>query len=176
MKKLRRFWWLPVVLIIIIVLIILMLNMPDYGVTSKVKNAVLQMLLSHDVPKISVADAAAKKDHAVFLDSRSKEEFDVSHIPNSVYIGYKDFDLSLVQSIPKTKEVIVYCSVGKRSDEVTKKLMQAGFSNVHNLYGGIFEWFNEGHKIVDSNNQMTDTIHAYSKLFGWWIERGQKVY
>lgn len=150
--------------------------MPDYGVHNRVKRGILKVLLSDDVPKISVAGAVKKQGTAVFLDSRSREEFDVSHIPNATWVGYEEFDLSRVSSLPKEKEIIVYCSIGKRSDAVTKKLGDADFTHVQNLYGGIFEWFNQGNEVVDKNGHATDSIHAYSKLFGWWVERGKKVY
>lgn len=175
-RKLNIFWWVVGVVIVSIIVIVSMWNMPDYGIAGKVKNAMLKVLLSEDVPKISIANAAAKKGRATFLDSRSREEYNVSHIRNAVYVGYKDFELSRVSPVPKDQEIIVYCSVGKRSDEVTKKLQDAGYANVHNLYGGIFEWFNKGYEIVNTSNQPTDTIHAYSKLFSWWLDRGEKVY
>jgi len=33
----------------------------------------------------------------------------------------------------------VYCSLGIRSEVIAKKLKKAGYTNVFNLYGGIFE-------------------------------------
>ena len=175
MKK-KRFWRWAVAFLITIAIIIFFVDMSAYGVHNKVKNGILKLMLSDDVPKISVADASKKHGSATFLDSRSPEEFNESHIAGALWVGYDDFNLSRVQSIPKQEEIIVYCSIGKRSDEVTKKLQEAGFLNVRNLYGGIFEWFNQGNKIVDNSNNDTDTIHAYSKLFGWWLNRGNKVY
>jgi rhodanese-related sulfurtransferase len=48
----------------------------------------------------------------------------------------------------------VYCSIGKRSDEITKMLGEAGFTNARNLYGGIFEWVNQGHPVFNSQNYL----------------------
>ena len=31
-------------------------------------------------------------DSILFLDTREKEEFDVSHLKNAIWVGYKDFD------------------------------------------------------------------------------------
>jgi predicted sulfurtransferase len=70
----------------------------------------------------------------------------------------------------------VYCSIGKRSESITQKLSKAGYGNVSNLYGGIFEWVNQGNGVVDVNNKQTNKIHAYGKFWGQWLHKGEKVY
>ena len=71
---------------------------------------------------------------------------------------------------------MVCCSVGARSEKIGAQLRQAGFTNVRNLYGGIFEWVNEGQPVVTGANRPTDRVHAYSPTWGIWLKRGQKVY
>ncbi|MEZ4984799.1 MAG: rhodanese-like domain-containing protein [Saprospiraceae bacterium] len=66
----------------------------------------------------------------LFLDARERKEFEVSHLPGAHFIGYDDFDLSRVEKLDKGREVIVYCSVGYRSEKITEKLLAAGFTNV----------------------------------------------
>ena len=78
--------------------------------------------------------------------------------------------------LPKDTPIIVYCSVGFRSEKTTEHLLALGFTNVKNLYGGIFEWSNAGQPMVDSNENSTTKIHAYNKKWGTWINRGEKVY
>lgn len=150
--------------------------MLNYGVKDKWKNAFLHILLSDNIPKISVMDAAMQLDTAIFLDTRTREEYAVSHIQGAEYVGYKDFDLSKMQGIDKEQKIIAYCSVGKRSDAISERLIKAGYRNVQNLYGGIFEWMNQGNKVVDNQNKPTDRIHAYNHFFAGWINRGNKVY
>lgn len=103
----------------------------------------------------------------MFLDTRTKAEFVVSHIANAEYVGYKDFSLSKLADLEKDHPVILYCAVGKRSDAITKKLISVGFTNVQNLVGGIFEWVNEGYPVVNSQNQATDNVHGYNRFFGF---------
>jgi len=55
-------------------------------------------------------------------------------------------------------------------------LEQAGFANVSNLYGGIFEWVNQGNPIVNEKGKVTETIHAYNEAWGVWLTKGVKVY
>lgn len=138
-------------------------------------NSVLKVMLKHDVKEVTVPEAAIKR-NKIFIDAREKKEFDVSHIRNAVYAGYKDFNLARLNAISKQSEVIVYCSIGKRSEDITEKLLKAGYTNVSNLYGGIFEWVNQGNNVVDDNNRITPKVHAYGKFWGQWLKRGEKVY
>lgn len=81
-----------------------------------------------------------------------------------------------VKDVAKGSEIIVYCSIGKRSEKITQKLTKAGYSNVSNLYGGIFEWVNQGNNVVDLNNKNTNKVHAYSRFWGHWLDKGEKVF
>jgi rhodanese-related sulfurtransferase len=138
-------------------------------------NATLKTLLSHDVPEVPVKEAVTRYD-AVFLDAREKPEFDVSHIKGARYVGYDDFDISRVQGLKQSQPIIVYCSVGYRSEQITEKLRDYGFTDVSNLYGGIFEWVNEGYKVYDNTGKQTNKVHAYDKTWGVWLKKGEKVY
>ncbi|MCY7420462.1 MAG: rhodanese-like domain-containing protein [Chitinophagaceae bacterium] len=145
-------------------------------VQSKSFNFVLKTLLSHHVPEISVPAAVKAKDVAVFLDAREPEEYDVSHLPNARFTGYNHFDEKQLNDLPKNTPIIVYCAVGKRSENISERLIKSGFTHVKNLYGGIFEWVNQGQQVYDSNNQRVNKVHAYSRLWGKFLDRGEKVY
>jgi 3-mercaptopyruvate sulfurtransferase SseA len=80
-----------------------------------------------------------------------------------------------MSSIPKDTEIIVYCSVGFRSGSVAKKLIKNGYTNVLNLYGGLFEWSNQELPLVDNDGKPTLKIHTYNKKWGKWVEKGEKV-
>jgi len=138
-------------------------------------NLMLKTLLKHDVPEISVKDAVTRY-NATFLDAREKAEYDVSHIHGARYVGYNDFDSTRMRGIRKDFPVIVYCSVGYRSEKITEKLQREGFTDIHNLYGGIFEWVNEGYKVYDDSGKVTDKVHAYDHAWGIWLKKGEKVY
>ncbi|NNE55032.1 MAG: rhodanese-like domain-containing protein [Flavobacteriales bacterium] len=145
-------------------------------VQSSSYNTLLKTLLSHSVSEISVDEAREKLGSVVFLDSRSKEEFDVSHIEGALHVGYDNFELTSVEGLDKKREVVVYCSVGYRSEKITEKLHEAGFKNVHNLYGGIFEWKNQGNEVMTPEGKPTEDVHAYNRLWGIWLKKGNRVY
>lgn len=145
-------------------------------VQSKSFNFVLNTLLSHKVPEITVPAAAKLQGEVFFLDVREPEEYEVSHLPNARFAGYKHFDEKVVHDLPKNATIVVYCAVGKRSENITERLQKEGFTNVQNLYGGIFEWVNQGHAVYDLSNKPVNKVHAYSRLWGRFVDRGEKVY
>ncbi|MEM0939743.1 MAG: rhodanese-like domain-containing protein [Bacteroidota bacterium] len=135
----------------------------------------MQSLYRNTVPLIKSGELKTKLEHVTILDTRAPEEYKVSHIPGSRMINYTEFAVADVQDIPKDTEVIVYCSVGYRSERVGEKLRKAGYEDVKNLYGGIFDWKNKGFEVVDLKNQPTDSVHTYNKSWGKWLYKGIKV-
>lgn len=131
-------------------------------------------LLDHSVDEVRVADEIPK--NAILLDARSIEEFKTSHIKNARFVGYDNFDMTKVENLDKDAEVLVYCSVGYRSEKVAEKLTAAGFTNVSNLYGGLFDWTNQGLEVVDSLGQTTDRVHGFNKSWGKWLTNSKVVY
>ena len=118
------------------------------------------------------------KTDAILLDARELKEYNVSHIPNSTYVGYDNFDLdTVVKSIPDTsKTIVIYCSVGIRSEDIAEQLKKKGYTNVYNLFGGIFEWKNNNFPLINLEGNETDYIHAYSKDWSKWLLKGTKIY
>ena len=132
-------------------------------------------LYKKTVPLIYAVDLK-KKSNVVILDTRSPREFDISHLASAQMIDYDNFRNSDVQEIDKDAEVIVYCSVGYRSERIGEKLQKMGFTNVKNLYGGIFDWKNQELEILNKNEQLTDSVHTYNKAWSKWLYKGVKVY
>lgn len=149
-----------------------------YGQTIKDKafSNRLKVLLSHNVKEISVKDAAKIQHEVIFLDAREKNEYNVSHIKNAKWVGYQTFTSNTLKNVSKTKKIIVYCSVGYRSEKITQKLNKLGYPNVSNLYGGIFEWVNQENKVYNNQGAATLKVHTYNKMWSKWLKRGVKVY
>ncbi len=134
--------------------------------------------LSLSVPTQSVEDLATGTDSILILDAREKEEFMTSHIEGARHIGYDDFDISILDDVAKDKKIVVYCSIGYRSEKIGEKLQQAGFKDVKNLYGSIFEWANKGYPLVDAQELPTKKIHTYNKRWSKWMlnDKYEKVW
>lgn len=134
----------------------------------------LQRLLSFSVPVISPADAHEQRDSVVFLDSREYEEYTVSHIPSAVHVGYDDFDINEIK-YHKNQPIVVYCSVGYRSEKIAERLIKAGYTDVRNMYGSLFEWANCGLPVINAQGMPTDTIHTYNRRWSKWLTHPDKV-
>ena len=124
--------------------------------------------LKGTVPVIDVDKLHGSTDVYTILDARETDEFAVSHIPGAIHVGYNHFKPSSIESLDKTRPVVVYCSIGYRSEKIAERLQQRGFT-VYNLYGSIFEWANRGHPLVDSEGVSTHQLHAFSKKWSRWV-------
>lgn len=126
------------------------------------------------VPYISVEELAAPKTKAILLDAREVEEYNISHLKDAVYVGFNTFKLETVLNTIPNKEnaIVVYCSLGIRSETIAEKLKAAGYTNVRNLYGGIFEWKNKNFSVYNNKKRETDSIHAFSKTWSKWLKKG----
>ena len=112
----------------------------------------------------------------IILDSRELAEYQVSHIPGSIWVGYDDFDINRIKEVSKEKEILTYCSVGYRSERIGEKLIDAGYQNVSNLKGSLFEWVNKGNTLVDNEGHFTTKIHGYNSEWSKWLKKGTVVY
>jgi rhodanese-related sulfurtransferase len=119
-----------------------------------------------------------KPESVILLDARKKEEYDVSHLKEAIWIGHKEFEENDVLGKVPNKEdsIVVYCSIGVRSENIGERLIKMGYKNVQNLYGGIFEWKNNGGKVYNLKGKETDSVHAFNKHWGKLLRQGEKVY
>ncbi|MBQ4912960.1 rhodanese-like domain-containing protein [Maribacter sp. MMG018] len=117
-------------------------------------------------------------DDLILLDTRKKEEFEISHLKGAIWVGYKKFDeQTILDTIKnKTTPIVVYCSIGVRSENIGEKLLKLGYTNVKNLFGGIFECKNQDHKVYNPKGVATDSVHAFNKHWGKFLKKGIKVY
>ncbi|MFM2268217.1 MAG: hypothetical protein RL757_1658 [Bacteroidota bacterium] len=135
-------------------------------------------LLSFSVAPIDVDSLKTVQHSVVLLDAREPKEFAISHIEGAVNCGYDNFDGNSVKNLNKNAPIVIYCSVGYRSEQIGKKLKKMGFLNVRNLYGSIFEWINRGNFVVDKNGKTTNKVHTFNKNWSKWVNRKnvEKIY
>ena len=140
-------------------------------------DGLLDMHNQETVPYIKVSELAGS-DGYTLLDTREREEFEVSHLKNAHWVGNDQFNLEKVTATFPDKEmaIVVYCSIGVRSEDIGEKLQDAGYTNVKNLYGGIFEWKNIGNTVFTLEGKETEKVHAYSKYWGRLLTNADKVY
>tara|TARA_R110000868_G_scaffold81946_1_gene231678 strand:+ start:670 stop:1131 length:462 start_codon:yes stop_codon:yes gene_type:complete len=148
-----------------------------FGLAQNTIPEVLNKLNNKSVPYITVEELLSKTG-VTLLDARETTEFNVSHIKNAINVGFEHFDKNAISvKIPnKNANIIVYCSIGVRSEKIGEKLLKLGYKNVFNLYGGILEWKNKGGLVVDNKGINTDNIHTFNKEWSVYLKKGTKVY
>jgi rhodanese-related sulfurtransferase len=102
----------------------------------------------------------------LLLDARTESEYAVSHLKTATPIDLTRTD---TLNFPVDTPIVVYCSVGYRSAIVAEKLQKAGFSQVFNLSGGIFEWANEQRpmfQLISDELHLTTSVHPYNATWG----------
>ena len=125
--------------------------------------------INFTVPLIGVEELKEIQNEVYIFDTRKKEEYNLSHIKGAKYLGYKDFDPKRLSDIPKNSKIVVYCSIGYRSEKIGEKLQSLGYTNVYNLYGSLFDWVNRGNPVFKSNETKTRKVHTYNKDWSRWV-------
>jgi sulfur-carrier protein adenylyltransferase/sulfurtransferase len=103
--------------------------------------AVETTTMNNGVPQISVIDFKRKLDAGedfFLLDVREPHEFQIANLGGHL-IPLGDLPARLTE-IDKSREIVVHCKMGGRSQKGAELLKQAGFANVTNLSGGITAW------------------------------------
>ena len=156
----------------------IVLFISSFGFAQKSISKLLKKHNTESIPYISVEELAMPNSDAVILDSREMKEYEVSHIKDAIQVGYDFFDIETVekQITDKSKTIVVYCSVGIRSEDIGEKLKEAGYTNVYNLFGGIFEWKNKDQIVYDTEEEPTEDVHTFSKEWSKWLLKGIKIY
>ena len=160
--------------------LLFLLLFTNFAVGQKPLDKLLEQYNTQSIPYISVEELRMLQMNGTvtILDTREPEEFKISHIVSAKNVGFNNFssEEKQLQKLNKNIPVVVYCSLGIRSEEIGEKLKKAGFTNVKNLYGGIFEWKNKGYPVIDSTGKETENVHAFSKHWSKDLHAGTPVY
>ena len=98
--------------------------------------------------EISAQEAVAKKDAGAFiLDVRQPEEWNEFHVPDSTLIPLGEL-ASRLDDLPKDQEIVIVCRSGNRSAQGRDILLNAGFTRVTSMAGGLTQWRAAGYPTV----------------------------
>ncbi len=154
-----------------------------FGLSSVAQETLNDILKKHnknEIPYISATELRMYQfnNKVTILDSRELKEYQVSHIESAILVGYDTFSMETVSDIISNMEtpIVVYCTLGIRSEMIAAKLQKAGYKNVKNLYGGICEWKNKKYKVIDSTQNTTNNIHTFSKEWSKWLLNGNTIF
>lgn len=122
------------------------------------------------VERLTTAELANQlnSDHPpLLIDVRRAAEYSVSHLPGALHLP-SQAAIAAADISPNTP-MVLYCSVGYRSARLAEALQTAGYSDVKNLEGSIFEWYNQGRPVM-AHGEPVEQIHPYSRSWGLLIE------
>ena len=123
---------------IVIVVIVLLTVTANPGGSSK--SAALPL-------EISVSEAYSMYQNGAYvIDVREPSEWDEYHAPNTTLIPLGEL-ASRVSEIPAGVPIVVVCRSGNRSQQGRDILLQAGFTQVTSMAGGLNEWRSAGYPI-----------------------------
>jgi rhodanese-related sulfurtransferase len=99
-------------------------------------------------PEISVEEAVARRESGAFmLDVRQPEEWNEFHVPDSTLIPLGEL-ASHVNELPRDQEIVIVCRSGNRSAQGRDILLEAGFTRVTSMAGGLTQWKAAGYPTV----------------------------
>lgn len=119
---------------------------------------------------ISVQEAKkmVEKGDVFILDVRTPDEFNSSHIKGATLIPVSNASGSnlspdsllkaRVDEVPE-KKILVYCRTERRSETASTMLVNAGYSEVYNMEGGITSWVGAGYPVVSSEDTESEGSH-----------------
>jgi len=82
----------------------------------------------HELPAINQSES-------MLIDVRTTEEYQEGTIPGAINIPVDELRERL-GSIPKDKDIVLFCAVGQRAYVAARIMVQSGFTGVRNLSGG----------------------------------------
>jgi adenylyltransferase/sulfurtransferase len=94
-----------------------------------------------DIPGLdarALQQMQAREEKLFLLDVREPREYDIDHLPATL-IPLGEL-AARMDSLPRDTTIVVYCQTGQRSARAVQELLDAGFSQVFNLEGGLAAW------------------------------------
>jgi rhodanese-related sulfurtransferase len=93
--------------------------------------------------EISVTELSTRMtdvDHRQLVDVREPQELAIASLPGFINLPlseYEQWSADILQRLDPTVETIVLCHHGMRSAQMCGWLASQGFTNLHNVIGGI---------------------------------------
>lgn len=98
--------------------------------------------------EVSVVEAKELQDAGAFiLDVREPDEWNSGHISGAVLIPLGELKGRL-KEVPSDQKIVVVCRSGNRSAQGRDVLLDAGYTQVTSMKGGVNTWSAQGYPLV----------------------------
>lgn len=129
------------------------------GATTVIAIAVIAAMLGTNtsggpaLTTITVADLrqAHQQGDITLLDVREPWEYEQGHVEGAILMPliHDTAQQALAAGLEKDEPVYVFCRTGNRSTVASQALVDAGFTDVRNVAGGIVDWLAAGYPTVN---------------------------
>lgn len=104
-----------------------------------------KFFLKDGIPTINPEDVSELGDYQI-IDVRTPEEYsgELGHIGNAQLVTLGPELKNFLNKIDKNKQIIFVCRSGIRSGQATLEALQASFTQVFNMDGGMIKWNAQG--------------------------------
>jgi rhodanese-related sulfurtransferase len=101
--------------------------------------------------KVSPQDAVIliNNQEAVIVDIRDLEQFNKGHIIHSIHVNKEDYHAKKLTKYQE-KPLILVCQKGEISQSVAAQWLQAGYTQLRVLSGGIEAWRDAGFPLINT--------------------------
>lgn len=76
---------------------------------------------------------------SIIVDVRDKKDYDKSRVENAINIPIDQFEQKY-KELDKDKDILIYCSIGRRSAQAANILKENGYEKVYNAVDGVNEY------------------------------------
>ena len=87
------------------------------------------------------------KETTLIIDVRTPQEYAQGHIQGSQLVPLQEIAQKVGSLGKKDQKMYVYCRSGARSAQAIAFLRQQGFTDVHNMSGGLISWISKGYPL-----------------------------
>ncbi len=124
----------------------------------KCKNNLIE---EYEVSPSSVVELVKNGKSPVILDVRDKEEYEKSHLENSILLSVHKLSQKSLTDIglgekSKDNEIIIYCRSGVRSKTAYEIIKSLGYTNIKSMAGGIVLWEESGYQFTETDSKVRE--------------------
>lgn len=109
-----------------------------------------QYTAAMEIPEVDCTEAVAMREAgAAWIDVREVDEWVDAHIPDTELLPLADATEQLPGRFTSLDApIVISCLSGGRSGRLVAHMRSLGYSDVHNLRGGIQAWVGEGRPVI----------------------------
>jgi sulfur-carrier protein adenylyltransferase/sulfurtransferase len=116
-----------------------------------------------EIDEVSASEAR-ERSTSLFVDVREQDEWDEGALPGAIHIPRGQLESRIEGLVPdRSRELVLYCSVGARSAFAAKTLAELGYENVASLAGGLIDWKRNGFEVEKPLSLSPEQRARYSR-------------